>query len=77
VYYDRRYPTRPDELAYRPFFNDENGQHCGPYLEESSFTGDRKYGIRGWHEVDAWDIDRRTVIMVGDWIEMIKEKHGL
>lgn len=59
-YYDRRY-------AGQPGFT-EHGQDCGPALSADSFQPDATDGIRGWHEVDAWDLDARTVRLVGMWL---------
>lgn len=73
-YQDRRYPSQPTEPQYRPFFYDEHGQGCGPVLLSDTFTDSGGFGIRGWHEVDAWDVDRHTVALVGTWIKLIKER---
>ncbi len=59
-YYDRRY-------AGKPGFT-EHGQDCGPALSADSFQPDATAGIQGWHEVDAWDLDARTVRLVGRWL---------
>lgn len=74
AYQDRRYPTQPDEPHYRPFHYDENGQNCGPAMAYTDFVPLSNHGIRGWHEVDAWDLDRDTVRLVGTWLETIKER---
>lgn len=73
VYLDRRIPTQPGEAGYRPYHYDENGQRCGAALDADNFTPDAQHGIRGWHEVDAWDIDRSTRRLVGSWIKLIME----
>lgn len=61
-YYDRRY-------ARKPGFT-EHGQDCGPALMAVDFHPNATHGIRGWHEVDAWDLDARTVRLVGNWLKV-------
>lgn len=61
-YYDRRYAGQPGFTDY--------GQQCGPDLSADSFQQDATHGIRGWHEVDAWDIDARTVRLVAAWLHV-------
>lgn len=73
-YQDRRYPSQPNEPQYRPFFNDEHGQNCGPALNADTFRNHGNTGMRGWHEVDAWDVDRASMVAVGDWLTMLKER---
>ena len=73
-YYDRRYPTTPDKPGYGINHFNENGQACGGPLLDTDFTPLADYGIRGWHEVDAWDIDRDTRRIVGKWITALKER---
>lgn len=74
-YYDRRYPTLPDEPHYHPRNYNEDGQKCGPDFNVESFTdASAQSGIIGWHEVDAWDIDAATVRLVGTWLDLIKER---
>lgn len=72
-YYDRRYPTQPDEQHYHPRNYNEDGQMCGPALLTESFTRGHG-GILGWHEVNAWNIDWHTVRLVGNWIMTINER---
>lgn len=76
-YYDRRYILTEGEPGYGINHTNENGQSCGGPLLVSSFTNAYNYGfgsgIRGWNEVDAWDIDRHTVALVGNWIASILE----
>lgn len=72
-YQDRRYPSKPDEPQYRPFMHDENGQNCGPTLTYTDFVPLSDSGMRGWNEIDAWDIDRSTMRRVGMWLETLKE----
>lgn len=72
-YYDRRYTLTEDEPGYSINNMDENGQSCGGPLLVSSFIEARGFGIQGWHAVDAWDIDRDTVALVGNWIASILE----
>lgn len=59
-YYDHRYAGQPGFTEY--------GQDCGPALCADSFSPDATSGIRGWHEVGAWDLDARTVRLVGTWL---------
>jgi hypothetical protein len=59
-YYDRRYADRPGFTEY--------GQDCGPALTDDNFSPNATHGIRGWHEVTAWDLDARTVRLVGTWL---------
>lgn len=72
-YYDRRYPTQPGELFYDLRRHNENGQQCGGDLRVTDFVN-ATTGMRGWHENDAWDVDRAVMVMVGDWLETIKER---
>lgn len=73
-YYDRRYPMAEGETGYGINRWNENGQCCGGARSVDDFVGPHVYGLRGWHEVDVWDVDRATVVMVGDWIEEIRER---
>lgn len=75
-YYDRRYPAQPDEPHYRLNHYDENGQNCGPGFVADDFPLSSSHGIRGWHEVDAWDIDRGTRSLVGQWIHRVLESRS-
>lgn len=75
-YRDRRYTLAKGEPGYGINHTNENGQACGGFLYPSSYIN-RKAGIRGWHEVDAWDIDRRTANMVGAWLLHIADTYGL
>lgn len=59
-YYDTRYAGQ--------FGFAEYGQDCGAALYATSFQPDATSGIRGWHEVDAWDLDATTVRKVGTWL---------
>lgn len=63
-YYDRRYAGQPGFPKH--------GQECGPSLPPESFNPDNPSGIRGWHEVDAWDLDARTVRLVGLWLKITR-----
>jgi len=73
-YFDRRYPTLPNEPHYRPGHYDENGQTCGPALPMESFTEGGNHGIVGWHEVDAWTIDFLTRELVAAWLVSLTER---
>ena len=59
-YYDRRFAGQPGFA--------EDGQDCGPALPADSFSPHATVGILGWHEVDAWNLDARTVRLVGTWL---------
>jgi hypothetical protein len=72
--YDRRHTIKAPDQTH-PNFNDD-GQLCGGTFAPSDFIG-KDSGIRGWHEVDAWDIDRATVRMVGIWLTHIANAYGL
>lgn len=61
-YYDRRYAGRPGFTEY--------GQDCGPALAVDSFSPDATDGIRGWHEVDVWDLDAHTVRLVANCLKV-------
>jgi len=61
-YYDRRYAGKPGWP--------EHGQGCGPAFAVSSFSPDATHGIRGWHEIDVWDLDAATVRRVGNWLKV-------
>ncbi len=70
-YYNRRYPL-PEGEPSRLNHQTEDGQACGGALAADDFTvASGGYGIRGWHEVDAWDIDVRTRELVGAWINLL------
>jgi hypothetical protein len=73
-YYDRRYTLTEGEPGYGINHMNENGQCCGGALSVDTFTDCSSSGLRGWHEVDAWDGDRATMIIVGDWLELIMER---
>lgn len=75
-YRDRRYTLSEGEPGYGINHTNENGQACGPVLGPEAFTGG-KPGIRGWHEVDAWDIDRITVGIVGIWLQRLDSRLGV
>jgi hypothetical protein len=75
-YYDRRYPTLPDEPYYHPRNYSEHGQSCGPDMLIESFTDLGTHGIFGWHEVEAWDIDAFTRDLVGVWLKSLKERQS-
>lgn len=60
--YDRRY-------AGQPGFT-EHGQRCGGPQSASDFHRDATTGIRGWHDVDHWDMDARTVRLIGAWLHV-------
>lgn len=68
-YFDRRYTYTEKDDAYRPGHYDENGQNCGPAMVPRTFVHHNGTGMEGWHDVSAWDLDRRTMSMVGDWVE--------
>lgn len=76
-YRDRRYTLTEGKPGYGINHMNENGQSCGPVLDPSTFTDHGNSGIRGWHSVDAWDIDRKTVVMVGMWLSHIAYSYGL
>lgn len=73
-YYDRRYTLTEGEPGYGINHTTEWGQCCGPSLLPETFTDDHRMGVRGWHEVDAWDVDYITRRIVGTWIKMVKER---
>jgi hypothetical protein len=60
TYYDRRY-------AGEEGFT-EHGQACGPAFPLDAFDPNADHGIIGWHEVDDWNLDARTVRLVGAWL---------
>lgn len=70
-YYDRRYTLAPGEFGYHPVNFNEDGQGCGPSLNIDAFTEGPDRTIRGWHEIDVWDIDPRTRALVGSWISHV------
>lgn len=76
-YYDRRYTLTEGEPGYGINQMNEDGQACSPSLAPATFTNHCNHGLRGWHEVDAWDVDRATMVLVGDWIEMLQEVLGI
>ena len=67
-YYDRRYASAPGEFGYHPSNFNEHGQGCGGARSADDFMGSHDFGLRGWHEVDAWDVDVHTRRLVGTWI---------
>ncbi len=67
-YHDRRYTLNDGDFAYHPRNFNEDGQACGPDDCADSYSPDDSCGFRGWHEVDAWDVDVRTRRLVGTWI---------
>lgn len=71
-YYDRRYPVQKGQPGYGINHATEDGQCAGGALYPSSFHPDAQFGIRGWHDVDAWDVDMMTARLVGRWIEAIQ-----
>lgn len=73
-YYDRRYTLTEGEPGYGINHMNEDGQACGPVLTPEVFTQHGGTGMRGWHEVDSWDVDRATMTVVADWLEMIMER---
>lgn len=75
-YRDRRYTLTEGKPGYGINHTNEDGQACGPALMPYSLI-DCDSGIRGWHEVDAWDVDRATVQLVGAWLRHIAEAYGL
>lgn len=75
-YYDRRYPLAEGEPGYGVNHMNEDGQACGPALSINHINWLHANGFRGWHDVAAWGVDRATVVMVGNWIEMIKERQS-
>ena len=70
-YHDRRYTLNEGDFAYHPRNFSEDGQACGPDQYADSFTTASDFGIRGWHEVDAWDIDQGTRVLVGLWVSHV------
>ncbi len=75
--YDRRYSYRPDERVYHERNYNENGQSCGGPMALGSFTRPRPTGIQGWHEVEDWDIDRASVVLVAAWLHHVASAYGL
>jgi hypothetical protein len=75
-YYDRRYTLTEGEPGYGLNQTNENGQSCGPRFHADDFSPSAGHGIRGWHGVDEWDIDRPTRRLVGYWIQCLKEVTG-
>lgn len=75
-YFDRRYTLTPGEPGYGPNQMNENGQSCGSALLVSDFLPPRRTGFRGWHEVDAWDVDGDTRYWVGEWLAQIRDRDG-
>jgi hypothetical protein len=76
-YYSRRHTLTEGEPGYGINHTNENGQACGPALSFTDFVPLCNYGIRGWHEVDAWDVDGETMRMVGLWLTHIAKAYGL
>lgn len=72
-YYDRRYPKTDDQPGYGVNHFTEDGQACGPALTADTFARPPGYGLCGWHKVDVWDVDRKTMALVGSWIELVME----
>jgi hypothetical protein len=73
--YDRRYAVGPDEES-SPTFS-EDGQQCGGAHSTMDFPATSIYGMRGWHEEDAWDVDVHTRNFVGLWLKRIANAYGL
>jgi hypothetical protein len=76
-YRDRRYTLPVGAPGYGINHTTEDGQACGPARCIEGSTARDVTGLRGWHEVDEWDVDRATMVLVGDWITMIREAKGL
>jgi hypothetical protein len=76
-YYDRRYVLEEGDPGYGINHTNENGQSCGTALLMESFVPVRPvegHGMRGWHEVEAWDVDAATMHLVGVWLTHIIER---
>lgn len=67
-YHDRRYTLQPEQPGYGINHTNENGQCAGGVMLPGDFSADAESGIRGWHEVDAWDVDAATCRLVGTWL---------
>lgn len=76
-YRDRRYTLTEGKPGYGINHTNENGQACGPAMLPSAFPATSIYGMRGWHEEDAWDVDVHTRNFVGLWLRRIADAHGL
>lgn len=72
--YDRRYMLAEGEPGYGINHTCENGQACGPAFAFTDFVPIGHHGIRGYNEIDAWDIDRRTRELVGAWLTLLQGK---
>lgn len=73
-YYDRRYTRAKSDIGYGIDHKCEHGQACGPRLHPTDFTAFDADPIRGWQNMDVWDVDRRTVQMVGVWLTLLQDK---
>lgn len=73
--YSRRHTLAPGQPGYG--FNNacEDGQACGPAFAASTF-GSFEGALRGWHGVDAWDVDDETMSLVGAWIQHTMAAHA-
>lgn len=75
-YYDRRYTLTEGEPGYGLNHTNENGQCCGGARAAIDFIHHGGFGLMGWHEVDAWDVDRLTMIAVGGWLIQLADTYG-
>lgn len=73
--YDRRYAVEAGKQNHAHFT--EDGQLCGGARSTRDFPGTSIYGLRGWHEVDVWDVDMDTRNFVGFWLKRIADTNGL
>jgi hypothetical protein len=73
-YYDRRYTRTEGEYGYGVNHMTEDGQACGPALAITDFVPISNHGLRGYNAIDEWDIDRRTMNLVGTWLRVLTEK---
>jgi hypothetical protein len=67
-HYDRRYTLKEGEFGYHLTNFNEHGQSCGPATMSDDYSPDSDFGLAGWHDVRAWDIDVHTRRLVGTWI---------
>lgn len=69
--FDRRYTLKPGEPGYGPNHMNEQGQMCGPMCRPEDYIHATR-GFRGWNDVEAWDVDGGTVMLVGLWLRHIR-----
>lgn len=73
TYYDRSVTLDPGDDGYGS--SDHNGYpRCGPALGPSWFDAAKPEPLAG--ETEEYDIDRRSVALVGAWIAHINEYTG-